>query len=266
MPLINFVLKDPIDILPWGTEPDTNIHWFGLTDGDYWLYVGNKTLYEHTEEIMKAWNIGGGQYTDYNIVRFLEDFTELFSAIAESLPEDFYQLARSHDSLYEYIVKLQAWLKRLSDGEDTDLDPCYDKYEKITRWVHDRTLTSGHLKYGPAISFFRSNDRISIVWDSNHQDEKGIAVWTAGNGQIEMPYQLFVEEVKGWGERFFNSMESQIEKAFLEDWGTAKIDKKRIKEEQAERKKEFVLDTSQLLKTQQRTTDWSLVRDLLREI
>ena len=96
-----------------GPEPDTNIHWFGLTDGDYWLSVGNKTLYEYTEEIIRAWNIGGGKYTDYNIVRFLEDFTELFSAIGESLPEDFYQLARSHNSLYEYIVKLQAWLERI---------------------------------------------------------------------------------------------------------------------------------------------------------
>lgn len=266
MPLINFVLKDPIDIFPWGTEPDTNIHWFGLTDGDYWLTVGDKTLYEHTREIMKTWNISGDRYNDYYIVRFLEDFTELFSVITESLPEDFYQLARSHDSLYEHIVKLQAWLEQLPDGEDADLDAYYDKYEKITQWIYNRTLTSGHLKYGPAISFFRFNDRITIVWNSGQQDEKGIAVWTAGNGQIEMPYQLFVNEVKGWGERFFNSMDSQIDKAFLKDWGTTKIDKNKIKDEQAKRKRKFGLDTNQLLVTHPKNTDWPLVRDLFREI
>lgn len=266
MPLINFALKDPTDILPWGTAPDTNIHWFGLTDGDYWLRVGDKTLYEYTTEFMKDWNFSRSQYTDYHIVRFLEDFTDLFSAIAESLPEDFYQLARSYDSLYEYIGKYRARLEQLPDAEDADLDTHYDKYEEITRWIHDRRLTSTHLKYGPAISFFRCNDKISIVWDSDHRNEKGIAVWTAGNGQIEMPYQLFVNEVKDWGERFFNSMEFQLEEAFLRDWGTTKIDKKRIKEEQAERRKKFLDDTNRLLIEPSKFADWSSLMALIKEM
>jgi hypothetical protein len=261
--MINFALKDATDILPWGTEPDTNIHWFGLTDGYYWLSVGDKTLFECTKEVR---NMGASQYVDYNIVRFLEDFTELFSAIAESLPEDFYRLARSRDSLNECIVNLHAWLDQLPADEDANLDPFYDKYDEVLGWIHSRRLTSRHLKYGPQINFFRCNDKISIVWDSDYTDENGIAVWTAANGQVEMPYQLFVDEVKGWGERFFDSMQSQISKAIQKDWGTTKIDINRINEEQAERKKKFVTGTNQFLTTSQRNTDWSRVRQRIGEM
>jgi hypothetical protein len=266
MPLINYALKDPADILPWGMEPNTNMHWFGLTDGQYWLSVGDKTLFEYTLEIAQQWGVPGLPYTDYFIVRFLEDFSNLFTVITESIPEEFYRIAKTHRSLYDFYGKASIWLDQFPDDEDADFDLYYDKYDKVIQWIYSRTLSSLHLNKGPYISFFRCQDRLSIVWQSNLQDESGTPVWTAGNGEIEMPYQLFIEEVRGWGRHFFNSMEDQIDRALHRDWGTTQLDKDRLKKEQEERRREFADDSNQLSTEPQNTTDWLLVKTLIREM
>ena len=266
MPFINFKLKEPTEIIPWGTEPNTRIHWFGLTDGSYWLRVGDKTLYQHTDEIMHSWDISGDPYTDYYIVRFLEDFTELFYAIVEPIPEDLYLIARSHFSLYDFYGKATIWLEKLQDNENVDIDLYYDKYDKIIEWIYSRTLTAMHLNSGPHISFFRCHDKISIVWNRHQLDESGLAIWTAGNGQIEMLFDDFIIEVKKWGELFFASMELQIEKAFEREWGNTEIDRVRIKEEQNERYQDFVDKVNVLTQTQYKSTDWSLVSSLIIEM
>jgi hypothetical protein len=122
MPLINSALKDPGDILPWGTEPDTKMHWFGLTDGDYWLSVGGKTLFEYTNEIIQQWGTHHSHYTDYNIVRFLEDFSSLFAAIAETIPEELYRIAKSYVSLYDFYGNASIWLEQLEGSGKVDDD------------------------------------------------------------------------------------------------------------------------------------------------
>jgi len=32
------------------------MHWFGLTDSDLWLSVGNKTLFEYTDDALRHWS------------------------------------------------------------------------------------------------------------------------------------------------------------------------------------------------------------------
>jgi hypothetical protein len=266
MPVINFKLKDPVEIIPWGIEPNTRMHWFGLTDGDYWLHLGDKTIYEHTNEIAVAWDISGTPYTDYYIVRFLEDFTEMFAAIGEPIPEELYQMTRSHFSLFDFYERATTWLEKLGDNETADINLYFDKYHKIIEWIYSRTLTAGHLKYGPKISFFRCNDKISIIWRCDHKDENDIPVWTAGNGEVEMLFDDFVREVKNWGELFFAAMEIQVGKAVEREWGNIEIDKARIKEEQNERNQDFIDKVNILTQTQHKSTDWSLVSSLIKEM
>lgn len=45
MSLFEFKLKKLPDVLPWGEEPDFYLHWFGLTDGIYYMNVGNEQLF-----------------------------------------------------------------------------------------------------------------------------------------------------------------------------------------------------------------------------
>lgn len=45
--LINFSLTDLGSVGPWGAE--NRLHWFGLTDGSYWMQAGpSTTLFQYT--------------------------------------------------------------------------------------------------------------------------------------------------------------------------------------------------------------------------
>ena len=90
--MINFKLKDFDKIIPVGQEPNLRLSWFFLTDGDLWLTFGDQTIYEYSKEAIQHFGDKTTPYNDYYIVRFLEDFTELFRKISEPIPDSFFSL------------------------------------------------------------------------------------------------------------------------------------------------------------------------------
>lgn len=47
--LFDFTLVPLDEIEPWGKPGQLSLHWFGLTDGYYWMDVGSSTLFEYSE-------------------------------------------------------------------------------------------------------------------------------------------------------------------------------------------------------------------------
>ena len=85
MAVINFKLRELDDILPVGQVPNLSTSWFWLTDGDLWLNFGDQMIYEYSIEAINYWGNKPTPYNDYPIIRFIEDFTELFDKIRESV-------------------------------------------------------------------------------------------------------------------------------------------------------------------------------------
>ena len=164
MPLINFKLKPPEKTDLFGREPDTSTHWFGLTDGDYWLTLQDTTLYEYSDAKMQQWSGMPTRHTDYYIVRLIEDLTELFPVLAESVPRPLYDIAKSYSSLNGLQEKIRAWVDTWPEEESADTEANDQQYDLLTGWIYARTLRSGHLKGGPRLSFFRHEDKITLVW------------------------------------------------------------------------------------------------------
>lgn len=266
MPLINFKLKHPDHIIPWGTPPDTSMHWFGLTDGEYWLELGNTRLFEYTDEILKHWGINNFNYVDYQVIRLIEDWTDIFQFIAEPIPDGFYVISNNHQALYGFYGKARNWLDQLSNDPMSDTGSYYDKYDQIIGWVQSRTLSTTHLKNGPGIHFFRNKDKLSIVWDASDQAEGQIPVWTSQTGEIEIEYKSFVAEVEDFGRRFFNSMDTQVQLALSKDWGSTYLDKEKLIAEHEQRKAAFQNSLFILNSNQTTNTDWSLISSLLSEM
>lgn len=210
---------------------------------------------------MAYWGEGTTQYPDYYIVRFLEDFTEIFNTVRESVPLKFYELT---DHLTQFEIDRVKWIdirqKDDSDDEDSDDeegddddddfdDEFWDSHEKLTSWLFKRTLFASHLVGGPAIAFVRYNHKIKIHFKANHILENGLKMWTATTGVYEMDYLDFVAAVKDFGDRFFTAMDKQVELAIAKDWKEIKLDKVRLVEEHAERKKGFYTNYTLLTKT-----------------
>jgi hypothetical protein len=74
--LFNFVLRPLGDVAPWGKDPP-KLHWFGLTDGWFWLEADDQTLFRFSDTFLEQ-RCGQGStapvpYVDYYVVRLWED-------------------------------------------------------------------------------------------------------------------------------------------------------------------------------------------------
>jgi hypothetical protein len=265
MAFINFKLRHPDNIIPWGDSPDTSMHWFGLTDGEYWLDLNKDTLYKYTNEVLAGGHVNDSHYVEYQIARLLEDWTSTFESIVEPVPDAFYAISQSNNYLYRFYEAVQNWLDNFSEDSSVDVD-IYDRYDKTIEWIYSRTLTAMHLTSGPGISFFRNRNNISIVWKADHLTENNIPVWTAQNGEVEMEYAMFIHEIEDFGNRFFNAMDTQVQIAVEKNWGTTQLNKKQLIQEQQERRAEFQRKLSVLKGEPTKQTEWDLINSLITKM
>jgi len=265
MAFINFKLKHPDDISPFGEEPNTTLHWFGLTDSEYWLSLGELSLYEYSTNFLLRSGVEGTNHADYYLSRLVEDLMELFPAIGEPAPEPLYEIAKNGSSLSEFQEKAASWMEEQGDDETMGSNASVANFEAATKWISDRTLYSGHLFGGPGIGFFRQGNKISIVWKSDAVYEEKAPIWTAQNGQMEMAFENFFSEMEDFGDRFFSAMEQQVDLAVAKDWAPITLDKAGLLREKEERKNDYYTQL-QLLKRSELKTAWGPVLKAVDEI
>jgi BMFP domain-containing protein YqiC len=257
--VINFKLKNIEEILPVGQKPNLYLSWFWLTDGDLWLKLGDEIIYEYSKEAMATFENKQTPYNDYYIVRFLEDFTQLFEKVGESLPTKFYDLTKDLSKFRDNTTK---WLDIYDIDEDEHCDFYFEEYDELISWTYQRTFDSGHLIGGPNISFFRNNNNLRIVWDTEYNLENGINLWTAKNGSLEVNYFTFIEKIKEFGTEFFKQMDKQVEQTLAKDWGEIKIEKENLVKEHKKRKLDFLTNLSFLEQEAKGQTNWKKLEDL----
>ncbi|TNE79758.1 MAG: hypothetical protein EP332_09925 [Bacteroidetes bacterium] len=258
--MINFQLKPIEETLPAGTPGNLSMSWFWLTYGDLWLKLGNETLYEYSPEAIAYFGNGKSRFNDYPIVRFIEDFTELFERISEPIPDDVYALTAN---LNQFRKDAQAWLE-LHESDDNAF--YFQAFDPLISWTYNRTFDSGHLKGGPGFSFFRNKDSIRIVWNTEFQLENGIELWTSKNGSIEIPYSNFIASIQDFGRRFFYKMNEKVQLALEKNWNDIQIDKFRLSEEHSEREVDFWKQFNFLGSDQISHTNWDQIRALIQRM
>ena len=257
--MINYTLKELDQIEPWGQNDALSLNWFALTDGELWLKFGNETVYEYSKEAINYLDNKPTPYNDYQLSRFIEDFTELFDTLRASLPEKLY--CRTID-LKTFQSDAQKWLDLHDTDDDKYSDFFCNEYDQLTSWIYQRTFHSAHLIGGPHLSFFRRNDTIRIVWKTEYTLENGISIWTAKDGSFEMNYSDFIQEIKTFGQSFFSDMSKQIERAVEKEWGNTTIDKQRLTEEHKERQNAFYSSLALLEKETECKTNWAEIEQL----
>ena len=252
---IHFQLQDLDKVMLWGEAPHRYLHWFGLTDGLLWIEVGHKTIYEYSDAALKYWD-SDVRYNNYQIVRFLEDFFGIFRYVGEAIPEKLYQ------ELDTFVSKMDRWREAHEPDEDDIFDEFYfGEYRELAQWYWDRTMDSGHLKGGPNIGCFRCGEKLKIIWEGDYSLEDGSSIWTAPRGSMEMSYEEFVGAVSRFWEEFSVAMDTQVKDAVNKEWDGVELDKKRLLEENEERKNRFSKDLSYLKETAKRT-EWEKMLEL----
>ena len=260
---IHYILKAPQDIVPWGDEEHKSLQWFGLTDALLWITVGDCVIYEYSEVVLAEFK-DCEKYNNYQLARFLEDFSRILPYVTQPIPKFLY------DSVEKFAKNIHKWDMLYSEKSDEEyFDVFLDSlFEPIYQWFANRTFDSGHLIGGPTVGCFRFEDKVKIYWESEYQREDGSSMWKFPNGVYEIPYDEFVSEVNSFFCNFMKEMDTQVAMVLRDGIDGVSVDMNALARENELRKDEFTqkLETMQdeemRLKFYNEQIDWAKVKEL----
>ncbi|HYD07544.1 MAG TPA: DUF5984 family protein, partial [Reyranella sp.] len=203
--LINFELNPLGKVIPWGEPGNHSLHWFGLTDGRYWITAGGATLFEYSERVRRA---GFDRYCDYQVARILEDITEMMPTILDPVPEDLVEYV-SGESGRAWIETRDSWFEQNLNVEAGD--DAWDVWGSANLLLGDRFLDSAYLTPSASILMWSDDTDVHIEWENGDKLIDGELAWSAVRGSFHLPRAIFVEEVRAFHARLFEQMTSRIE-------------------------------------------------------
>ena len=250
---INFKLKKPAEIKPWG-ELNPSLHWFGLTDSLLWIDISNSVIYEYTEALTDECG-NSIKYNDYQLSRFLEDFSDILPSVSKSIPNSLY------DAIENFENDTEKWKSLYIDEDDEKFDKFYDEgYEPLTSWFYERCIDSGHLVQGPHIGFFRCDENIKIWWNSESYNQQN--VWRFPSGCFEIAYSEFVSEVERFFALFYIEMDKQIEDVIQNGIPGVYVDNDELIRENKLRKDQFYQKVVSLKDMKPALINWKDITNL----
>ncbi|MBN2520295.1 MAG: hypothetical protein JXB17_07320 [Bacteroidales bacterium] len=260
MSLFEFKLKPLPEVLPWEHEGKKYLHWFGLTDGIYYLNIKGNELYKNSKEYLNYLKKNYPEsnidtpYIDYQIVRLYEDFLEILPNVLHEIPDNLITLIKFPDSEKDFLNKYDF-------KEDEEAD--WDTYYNATRWWGCRSLSSMHLQHSPIVQFWVENEMVHIRWNNSDQIENGIQIWESLKGEEEYSKDEFLNEVNNFHNRLMDEMEDRINEIEKDNpIPNIDIDLKQLKNEQIERRESLQI----ALKTEPDIKDWNEVIDAIATI
>jgi hypothetical protein len=160
-----FMLKPLREVTPWG-ESERYLHWFGLTEGWYWIELGNHELLRcYSAQTLEGQRDGTFQhhpYVDYYVARYWEDLIQLAPVVMQPVPGDLAEFIASHPDGWAPADSEESWEAAVWHGEHVlDLSylrqpPHIRAWRTFTGDVDEVTLTWRHLS--GAIQFAADSD------------------------------------------------------------------------------------------------------------
>jgi hypothetical protein len=213
--LFNFQLRALADVIPWGSAERPHLHWFGLTDGWYWLQMSEREeFFRYSPALLAHWHRQHPEkpltipYVDYYVVRLWEDILNMLSDILEPLPPRLAQMLETDEQLRRWQEQVRRWRDEIElDDEDRDT-----LSQAITWWEH-RMLDTGYLTANPHIWFWSDGRAIHCFWDNRQLCIKDLPAWEAQRGRIQLPLAPFLDEVNDFHTRLIAAMAERIQEA-----------------------------------------------------
>lgn len=254
--LFNFELT-PLELVqPWGEPGQHTLHWFGLTDGQYWIQAGPATLLEYSE---LAQTHGAPRYCNYQVVRLYEDLMDLIPSVVEPVPASLVPYL-SGDQSSAWDTAFRAWRENRRGGLDEQR--FWDVTDGATTWIGKRTLDTGYLSPSAKIRLWSDGQHVHIAWDNILKTFQGSPAWSAVLGSFQLTIEDFISEVVSFHTRLMEQMSERVTRVLagaLPD--SVQVDLGGLKREHNHRSQNDINH-----RTVPTTTDWSLVRAAIAEV
>ena len=271
--MFHFRLRSISEIQPWGKAPF--LHYWALTDGCYWIRVGNEELFRYTPEIMACWKAEaleqgkefdtfGEPYDAYQVMRLDQDLAEVLPHALEPVPA----------AVAAHVETVSTWRKTAGAGpvplavirtfaqrEGRDFSEDEELFYTATEWWGNRQMPIMHLRFSPRIFIWSQGDEVEVRWDNRHHRYKGIAVWTAEFGKFRLPRASFVQAIRDFRQRFVEQMGERVGNA-CRNWSRpdVAIDLKSLQQEQSQ------MEGGLSHTFEASNTNWDIVRRTLEQI
>ncbi|WP_328412299.1 DUF5984 family protein [Nocardia sp. NBC_00403] len=263
---IRFGLVPLTEVHPWGK--DSELHWFGLTQGWYCLDVGGFELMRYSDRSIEQLcgdgaNLSGAEhvgdeerYIDYYVVRLWEDILALFPEALEPVPADLIDFLRSDSG---------QWSQEVLDASIDDDGLAREVDAAITLRSH-RFVDTGYLRFGPSFLWWRTvdgaDDRMTIEWWYPVDPDGVIEFVRPPVDRATIPTSEFLAAVNEFDRALLSAMEERVSR--LEASGPpegVKLDGAGLRREHGDR-------MQWLPKALERpiSTDWNAVRSGARAL
>jgi hypothetical protein len=214
---IDFRLRPLREIYPWHDADGSNPHlgWFGLTDGWYWLKVGEVELFRYSRAVLDTWAstaqgaqrlscLGGLSYVDYQVAQFWGDLLGFLPDVLAPVPPRLV-FALTSGAWMEWKWEAEAAVaEALPEREARNL--LYD----ATRWLGKRKLDSAYLISGPTIHCWSDGTQVHVQWDNQNRILDGLPLWEATAGHHALPGTAFHQAIRDFDARFMRRMADRV--------------------------------------------------------
>jgi len=223
-PLFDFVFTPIEQVTPWGEPPHLSLGWYALTDGCYWIRVGENELFRYSDFFLNHFKFQG-PYDRYFVGRLDADLGQLAFHALEPVPQE----------IAEFIPQVDQWRRRrnsppipaevirgldAANGVSTNVGD--EEFDIATDWWRARQMQVMHLKYNPIINIWTTDDIAHIAWENRQHSIDGHPVWTAEAGCIEIPLEGFMAEIRDFRNRFITGMRERVDRV-RQSWSRPEI-------------------------------------------
>ena len=241
-------------VLPWGgREPgqEPRLHWFGLTDGWYWIELGDgRELLRYSPRTAARFRQEPGAvvshpYVDYYVARFWEDLALLTPAVTQPVPADL---------LPFMVTERDGWLTE---------DDWSEAAWAAAIWHDEHRLDLGYLTPMPRVRAWRTEaagrDLVTLTWrqpgEGEGEDEKEVGFANPA-GTVTGPAGAFQDAVRQLDRELLAAMGERV--AELERDGPSpgvRVDLDQLRAEHEDRKTWLARHAERIP-----DTDWTAVR------
>jgi hypothetical protein len=196
-------------VMVWGADRgERRLHWFGLTDGYYWVELNGWEFYRYDDRTLSLWAADGHNpprpYVDYPVVRLWEDLLEIVPEVLVPVPDDLREVSRS--GAFSLLGD------RLDEFLDLDWKGVPDDIGVAVEWSGARTLSAGHLIAAPLFGFdheLGAQDVVRVRWV--HTEAEGIGFTAPATGGVEFPFEVFIAAVTDFDSRLIGAMGARVD-------------------------------------------------------
>ena len=113
----HFQLNPIAEIAPWGKKDEPVLHWFGLSDGRYWIQIGETELFRYSKPVLAAYPPQDSAlathtlqpYVDYFVARLWEDILAIVPDVLDPLPAFLLRRMEPIDQWLQWCQKAERW-------------------------------------------------------------------------------------------------------------------------------------------------------------